>query len=55
MTTPRVEWALTDLLIAQPGPAATALMRWLVTDEHVHGALRVDAGWLPPGVSGPAL
>lgn len=49
----RIESALLELLIAHRGPVATGLLHWLLTGEHVHGALCVDIGWLPPGAPDP--
>ena len=44
----RVEAAVTDQLIGHRGPAATALMHWLITGDQLHDDTRVDLAWIPP-------
>ena len=49
----RVEAAVTDLLIEHRGPAATALMHWLITGDQLHDDTRVDLAWYPPDAPNP--
>lgn len=54
MSSSRVEAAVTDLLIEHRGPAATALMRWLITgDQQLHDGTSVDLAWFPPDAPNP--
>ncbi|MDX1893427.1 hypothetical protein [Mycolicibacterium sp. 050158] len=53
MKSSRVEAAVTDLLIEHRGPAATALMRWLITGDQPNGDTRVDFAWRAPGAPDP--
>jgi hypothetical protein len=48
MSSSRVEAVMTDLLIGHRGPAATALMHWLITGDQLHDDTRVDLAWIPP-------
>lgn len=49
----RVEATVTDLLIGHRGPAATALMHWLITGNQPNGDTQVDLAWLPPDAPDP--
>lgn len=49
----RVEAAVTDLLIGHRGPAATALLHWLITGDQPHHDTPVDAAWIPPDAPHP--
>ncbi len=49
----RVEAAVTDLLIGHRGPAATALMHWLITGDQPNDNTRVDYAWRPPDAPNP--
>jgi len=44
-----------SMLIDQGGPGADALVRWLVTGEHVvgDGGVSVDRGWPLPATPDP--
>lgn len=46
-----VESALTSVLIDRGGPGAVAVVRWVVTGEHVVtvGGFALDRGWPLPG------
>jgi len=56
MKSSRVEAAVTDLLIEHRGPAATALMHWLVTgDQQLHDGTSVDLAWFPPDAPNPFI
>lgn len=44
----RVEATVTDLLIGHRGPAATALLHWLITGDQPNDDTRVDLAWIPP-------
>ncbi len=47
MSRSRVEAAVTDLLIGHRGPAATALMHWLITGDQPNDSTSVDLAWIP--------
>jgi hypothetical protein len=55
MKSSRVEAAVTDLLIEHRGPAATALMHWLVTGDQPNDDTPVDVAWRPPGAPDPFI
>lgn len=46
-----VESALTSVLIDRGGPGVVAVVRWVVTGEHVvtDGGFALDRGWPLPG------
>ncbi len=49
-----MESVLMSMLLDRSGPAAVAVVRWLVTGEHVGGAgLTVDRGWPLPAMPDP--
>lgn len=43
-----LESALFEMVIHHGDPAATTLIRWLVTSEHPAGGLTVDLAWSRP-------
>ncbi|MDO3052137.1 hypothetical protein [Mycobacteroides abscessus] len=53
MSSSRVEAAVIDLLIGHRGPAATALMHWLITGDQLHDSTSVDLAWRPPDAPYP--
>ncbi|WP_173008599.1 hypothetical protein [Mycolicibacterium sp. P1-18] len=53
MKSSRVEAAVTDLLNAHRGPAATALLHWLITGDQPNDDTRMDLAWRPPGAPDP--
>ncbi len=55
MSSSRVEAAVTDLLIGHRGPAATALLQWLITGDQANDDPRVDFAWRAPGAPDPFI